>query len=427
MTERPVHRPGRSKDDRLVSPAPSCRFCGAGLRHTFLDLGFLPLSGKFLPPDKLDEAEPLYALRVFVCARCFLVQAHHGASPQQLFGEYAYFSSYSKMWLEHARRYVEMITDRLRLTSDSLVVEIASNDGYLLQHFLELGVRVLGIEPATNIARRAREKGVPTRIEFFDVDTALRLASAGTKADLIVGNNILAHVPDPLSFVNGLRILLRPGGVITMEFPHLAHLIEENQFDTIYHEHFSYFSFLFVEQLFAACALAIFDVEELPTHGGSLRIYAQHQGASTLSERVLSLRQCEQRLGLSSIETYGGFEQKVKETKRMLLDFLTDARRTGKRVAAYGAPAKGNTLLNYCGIRSDLIEFTVDRNPYKQGKYLPGSRIPIFTPDCIDRRKPDYLLILPWNLKDEIMMDLTHIHDWGGRFVVPIPEVRVYS
>ena len=416
-----------SPGEASAAPAPVCRLCGAALQAIFLDLGALPLSGRFLSADEVREPEPAYPLRVFVCARCFFVQADHQVSPQQLFGEYAYFSSYSTTWLEHARAYAAAIGDRLRLTPDSLVVEIASNDGYLLRHFLQRGIPVLGIEPAANVAQQAREIGVPTIVEFFDGDTARRLVQAGRRADLVVGNNVLAHVPDPAGFVHAMQMLLKPGGLITMEFPYLVRLIEENQFDTIYHEHFSYFSFAVVDRIVAGCGLTIVDVEELPTHGGSLRIHARHRAAADPGERVHALRQREAAFGLSRIDTYTRFVARVEQTKRRLVDFLVGARRVGKRVAAYGAPAKGNTLLNYCGIGPDLVEWTVDRNPYKQGKFLPGSHIPIFGPEQIALRKPEYLLILPWNLKDEIMHECACIRAWGGRFVTPIPDVTVWD
>jgi SAM-dependent methyltransferase len=347
-------------------------------------------------------------------------------SPEEIFSEYAYFSSYADSWVEHMRRYADAITDRLGLGAESLVVEVASNDGYLLQHFLRQGIPVLGIEPAANVAKVAVEKGIPTLVKFFGADTARELSAEGKQADLLCGANVLAQVPRLNDFVEGLRILLKRGGTCTIEFPHLVRLMAENQFDTIYHEHFSYFSFLAVERIFAAHGLTVFDVEELPTHGGSLRIYARHaEEAPEVTGRARALRQRELEAGLLRLETYAGFGEQVKETKRKLLEFLIGAKRAGKRVVGYGAPGKGNTLLNYCGIRTDFLDFTVDRSTYKQGKFLPGTHIPIFAPDRIREARPDYVLILPWNFQDEIVKQMAHVREWGGRFVVPIPEVRV--
>ena len=404
-----------------------CLSCGTALRHTFVDLGMSPLCESYLSTEQLNQMEPFYPLHVWVCERCFLVQLEEFVSPEAIFTEYAYFSSYADSWVEHMRRYADAITDRLSLGKDSFVVEVASNDGYLLQHFVKKGIPVLGIEPAANVAKVAVEKGVPTLVKFFGARTAEELVSERGRADLICGANVLAQVPDPNDFVRGLKILLQPQGVVTIEFPHLMRLMAENQFDTIYHEHFSYFSFLSAETLFAAQGLTLFDVEELPTHGGSLRVYARHaeDGSRPLSERARRLRQREVEAGLLRLETYAGFEEQVKETKRKLLEFLIGARRAGKRVAGYGAPGKGNTLLNYCGIRTDFIDFTVDRSPYKQGKFLPGTRIPIFAPDRLREVKPDYVLILPWNFKDEIVQQMADVRSWGGKFVVPIPAARV--
>jgi len=413
-----------------VSPPTArrgCLSCGTALRHTFVDLGMSPLCTSYLSTEQLNQMEPFYPLHVWVCERCFLVQLEEFVSPEAIFTEYAYFSSYADSWVEHMRRYADAITDRLSLGKDSFVVEVASNDGYLLQHFVKKGIPVLGIEPAANVAKVAVEKGVPTLVKFFGARTAEELVSERGRADLICGANVLAQVPDPNDFVRGLKILLQPQGVVTIEFPHLMRLMAENQFDTIYHEHFSYFSFLSAETLFAAQGLTLFDVEELPTHGGSLRVYARHaeDGSRPLSERARRLRQREVEAGLLRLETYAGFEEQVKETKRKLLEFLIGARRAGKRVAGYGAPGKGNTLLNYCGIRTDFIDFTVDRSPYKQGKFLPGTRIPIFAPDRLREVKPDYVLILPWNFKDEIVQQMADVRSWGGKFVVPIPAARV--
>jgi SAM-dependent methyltransferase len=403
-----------------------CLFCGAELSKVFVDLGMSPLCESFLPKEDLNKMEPFYPLVVYVCESCWLVQLEKYVAVEDIFTEYAYFSSYSDSWVEHARRYTDMIADRLGLTKDSFAVEVASNDGYLLQHFVKKGIPVLGIEPAANVAKAAEEKGVPTLVEFFGRDCATRLVSEGKSADLIAGNNVLAQVHDINDFVGGLAILLKKGGVVTIEFPHLLRLVAENQFDTIYHEHFSYFSFLSATTIFAKHGLRLFDVEELPTHGGSLRIYACHDDdPRPNTDRAVDLLALEEREGFRDLARYGAFQQRVDETKHRLLEFLIKARRDGKSVAGYGAPGKGNTLLNYCGIRTDLLEYTVDRNPYKHGRFLPGTHIPIFPPDKIAETKPDYLLILPWNLKDEIMKQNAFIREWGGQFVVPIPEVRV--
>jgi SAM-dependent methyltransferase len=406
-----------------------CRFCGTALRHTFVDLGMSPLAESWLKPSQLNQMEPFYPLHVYVCERCFLVQLEEFESPDHIFSDYAYFSSYSETWLQHARAYVEMIIKRLGLNAGSQVVEIASNDGYLLRNFLGKGIKVLGVEPAANVAKVAVEKGIPSLVKFFGVDTARGLALEGTRADLIIGNNVLAHVPDLNDFVKGMKILLRPQGTITMEFPHLLELIEKNELDTIYHEHFSYLSFSAVETVFAAHGLALYDVEELPTHGGSLRIYACHaeDSAKTASRQARALKAREEAAGVNRLDTYLSFTERAKETKRKLLDFLIRAKREGKSIAAYGAAAKGVTLLNYCGVRSDFIDYAVDLSPHKQGHFMPGIRIPIFHPDKIKETRPDYVVILPWNLKDEIMRQMAHIGRWGGQFVVPIPEVTVYS
>jgi SAM-dependent methyltransferase len=372
--------------------------------------------------------EPFYPLHAYVCETCFLVQLDEYVSPKEIFSEYAYFSSYSDSWVQHMKRYTGMIIERLSLGPKSFVVEIASNDGYLLQHFVAKGIPVLGIEPAANIAKVAIEKGVPTLVEFFGEKLARQLAVKGKQADLIAGANVLAQVPNVNDFVKGIKILLKPRGVVTIEFPHLMRLIEENQFDTIYHEHFSYFSFLTVERIFAAHGIALFDVEEIPTHGGSLRIYGCHADGSfyPIGPRVNELRTREERMGFNGLERYSTFAEQVEETKRKLLEFLIRAKREGKSIAGYGAPGKGNTLLNYCGIRTDFLEYTVDRSSYKQGKFLPGTHIPIYSPEKIEQTKPDYVLILPWNFKEEIMAQMSHIRKWGGQFVTPIPEVKVY-
>jgi SAM-dependent methyltransferase len=406
-----------------------CLFCATPLRHTFVDLGMSPLCESFLAADQVNQMEPFYPLHAQVCAKCFLVQVEEYVRPEGIFTEYAYFSSYSDSWLAHAKAYVEMISGRLGLGASSRVVELGSNDGYLLQFFVARGIPVLGIDPAKNVAEKAIARGVPTLTTLFGRETAGELVAAGTQADLICGANVLAQVPNVNDFVAGIALLLKPGGVVTIEFPHLMRLMADNQFDTIYHEHFSYFSFLTAERIFAAHDLTLFDVEELPTHGGSLRIYARHaaDSAKTVTERAKSLRARELAAGLDRLETYASFTEQVHETKRRLLEFLIGVRRKGKRVAGYGAPGKGNTLLNYCGIRTDFLEYTVDRNPYKHGKFLPGTHIPIHAPERIAETRPDYVLILPWNLKDEIMEQLSYIRGWGGQFVVPIPDVKVYS
>jgi SAM-dependent methyltransferase len=419
------------------SPSPSgrrprrgeCRFCGTPLRHTFVDLGLSPPCQRHVTPEHLAEGETFYPLHVWVCADCWLVQLEEHVAPSEIFSDYAYFSSYSDTWLAHCRRYVEQMAQRLSLGSGSLVVELASNDGYLLQYFVERGVPVLGVEPAANVAEVARARGVDTRVAFFGRESARMIAAERGRPDLLLGNNVLAHVPDINDFVAGMKILLAEGGVVTMEFPHLERLVAENQFDTIYHEHFSYLSFSTVQTIFAAHGLTLFDVEELPTHGGSLRIFARHseEPAPAPSPAVGALVAREQQAGMASLAYYHRFSEQVKETKRKLLTFLIEARREGRSVVGYGAPGKGNTLLNYCGVRQDFLDYTVDRSPYKQGNYLPGTRIPILAPEKIFETRPDYVLILPWNLKDEIMEQMSGIRDWKGQFVVPIPEVRVYS
>jgi len=387
-----------------------------------------PLCESFLDESALNEMEPFYPLHAYVCQQCFLVQLHEYVTPDEIFREYAYFSSYSESWLSHAERYAETIIRQLGLTPVTSVVEIASNDGYLLQSFRQRGVPVLGIEPARNVARVAIDKGIPTVTEFFGAELASRLAAEGRAADLLIGNNVLAQVPDLNDFVSGMKILLKPGGVTTLEFPHLMRLVEGNQFDTIYHEHFSYFSLMAVQAVFAAHGLTLYDVEELPTHGGSLRIYGCHDTDATkaVAPRVAALLEREREAGMGTLEYYATFGERVRATKRALLSFLITASAAGRTVVGYGAPGKGNTLLNYCGIRTDLLQYTVDRNPYKQGRYLPGTHIPIYGPDKIMATRPDYVLILPWNLKEEIMSHMAHILEWGGRFVVPIPTTQVY-
>ena len=405
-----------------------CRFCSNLLKHTFVDLGMSPLSNAYLKLDTINKAEKFYPLHTYVCDNCFLVQLEEFETPDHIFSDYAYFSSYSETWLRHAENYTELMIKRFGLNANSQVIEIASNDGYLLQYFQKQNIPVLGIEPAANVAKVAEEKGIPSLVKFFGVSTAQELVAQGIQADLLLGNNVLAHVPDLNDFVAGMKIVLKPDGILTMEFPHVLQLILQNQFDTIYHEHFSYFSFLTVEKVFATHGLTLFDVEELPTHGGSLRIYGQHNdGKKPVSDRVSLLKSKEIDAGLEQLETYLGFGEQVKATKRHLLNFLIDIKNQGKSVVGYGAPAKGNTLLNYCGIRTDLLDYTVDRSPYKQDLFLPGTHIPIYHPDKIIETKPDYLLILPWNIKDEIIEQMSHIREWGGKFVVPIPEVEVIA
>jgi len=387
-----------------------------------------PLCESFLSLDQVNQMEPFYPLHVYVCEKCFLVQLEEYVSPENIFTEYAYFSSYADTWLQHAQNYTQLVMDRFNLTDESFVVEVASNDGYLLQYFVQNGIPVLGIEPAKNVAKVAIEKGVPTLTEFFGEALARQLCDEGKQADLLAGNNVLAQVPDINDFVSGIKILLKPTGVVTIEFPHLMRLIEENQFDTIYHEHFSYFSFISAEKIFAAHGITLFDVEELPTHGGSLRIYGRHTDYDTLpvTERAREMHEREVDAGFTNMERYSAFGEQVKETKRKILEFLIAIKRDGKSIAGYGAPGKGNTLLNYCGIRTDFLDYTVDRNPYKHGKFLPGTHIPIFSPEMIRKTKPDYVFILPWNFKDEIMTQMSAIREWGGKFVIPIPEVQVY-
>jgi SAM-dependent methyltransferase len=404
-----------------------CRFCAAPLQHTFVDLGMSPLCESYVSADRLGAMEPFYPLHARVCSHCLLVQVEEFVAAEDIFSEYAYFSSYSDSWVEHARRYVDTAVERFGVGPDSLVVEVASNDGYLLQHVVARGIPALGIEPAANVAVAARERGIDTIVRFFGLELAAELAAEGRCADLLVANNVMAHVPDLNDFVAGIAIVLAPDGVATIEVPHLQRLIEGNQFDTIYHEHFSYFSFLAAQTVLAAHGLEIFDVEELSSHGGSMRLYAQAHatGVQPVSKRVGDLAGRERALGYDTVGAYTPFSARVIETKWRLLEFLIGARRVGKRVAGYGAPGKGNTLLNYCGIRSDLLEFTVDRNPYKQGMFLPGTHIPIRHPEALEQARPDYVLILPWNLKREIVAQLEYARAWGARFVVPIPEVQV--
>jgi 2-polyprenyl-3-methyl-5-hydroxy-6-metoxy-1,4-benzoquinol methylase len=409
--------------------ASQCRFCHAPLEHTFADLGMSPISNAFLKATQLNLKEPFYPLHAYVCGTCLLVQLEEFESPEAIFNDdYAYFSSFSDTWLKHARDYVDEMVERFGYSGSSLVVEIASNDGYLLQYFVARNIPVLGVEPAANVAEAARKKGVDTLVKFFGVKTAKELAAARGKADLLLGNNVLAHVPDLNDFVAGMKILLKPDGVITMEFPHLLRLMQRNQFDTIYHEHFSYFSLLTAEKVFAHHGLTLFDVQQLPTHGGSLRIFARHaEHPGKVSGAVSALLAEERAGGLEKISTYSAFSENVRLTKRKLLQFLIQAKDAGRSVVGYGAPAKGNTLLNYCGVRSDFIDYTVDRSPHKQGLFLPGTHIPIHEPERIFRTRPDYVLILPWNIKDEIIEQMSAVRSWGGKFVVPVPEVTVMA
>lgn len=404
-----------------------CRFCKTDLKHTFVNLGMSPLSNSYLKSEQLNQSEKFYPLHTYVCSKCLLVQLEEFESPDHIFSDYAYFSSYSDTWLNHAREYTNLMIERFKFSSSSQVIEIASNDGYLLQFFQEQQIPVLGVEPAANVAEVAKSKNIPTLVKFFGVATAKELAEQNNKADLLLGNNVLAHVPDINDFVAGMKTILKQDGVITMEFPHLLQLISQNQFDTIYHEHFSYLSLSTVEQIFAYHGLTLFDVEELATHGGSLRIYAKHKDNHELKicDRLALLREKEKQSGLDRVETYLEFNAHVMKTKHKLLSFLVQIKNAGRSIVGYGAPAKGNTLLNYCGIRTDFLDYTCDRSPHKQGLFLPGTHIPIYAPEQIKVTKPDYVLILPWNLKDEIQEQLSYIREWGGQFIVPIPEVEV--
>jgi C-methyltransferase C-terminal domain/Putative zinc binding domain/Methyltransferase domain len=412
-----------------VASGIPCRACGAALRYIFVDLGMTPLCETYITRQELNDVEYFYPLHVYVCDQCYLAQLEEYVPVESIFSEYAYFSSYADTWVEHARRYVAMVAERFGLGKESQVVEIASNDGYLLQHFLPRGIPSLGIEPAANIAKVATANGIPTLVKFFNQRTARDLVDGGIQADLLIGNNVLGQAPELNDFVAGMKLLLKPQGVITMEFAYLLELMRQNQFDTIYHEHFTYFAFLTVERVFARHGIVLFDVEVLPTHGGSLRIYGRHAEDETkpVTARAEALRSVEQAAGLERLDSYASFSKQVQETKRQLLEFLIAAQRAGKQVVGYGAPGKGNTLLNYCGIRTDFLDYTVDRNPYKQGRFLPGTLIPIFPPEKIRETKPDYVLILPWNLKDEIMKQVGYIREWGGQFVVPIPELQIYD
>lgn len=409
---------------------PECRFCKTPLSHVLCNLRMSPLSNSYVPFADVHLGEKFYPLKVWVCEDCKLAQLEEFETPDAIFSDYLYFSSFSSSWVEHARKYCEMMTERFGFDSSSHVVEIASNDGYLLQHFKAKGIPVLGVEPAANVAKVAMdERGIPSVVKFFGVETAKELVASDQAADLLLGNNVMAHVPDINDFVGGLKVALKPTGVITFEFPHLLQLIENNQFDTVYHEHFSYLSLLAVERIFNHHGLSIFDVEELPTHGGSLRIFARHTDNDAAivadTERVSAMRKKEEEFGLSKMSTYTDFDEKVKATKRKLLKFLIEAKEAGKTVVGYGAAAKGVTLVNYCGVGDDLIDYVVDKSPYKQNRFMPGVRIPIHAPEKILETKPDYVLILPWNLRNEISGEMAAIREWGGKFVVPIPEVTV--
>ena len=406
----------------------NCRFCNTVLEHSFTDLGLAPPCQSQVAPQNANKGEAFYPLHAFVCAKCHLVQLQEFVTPADIFSEYAYFSSFSDTWLKHVKAYSDKMVERFGIDAKSSVIEIASNDGYLLQWFKEKGVPVLGIEPAANVAAAAAKKGIPSVVKFFGRGTAKEVAAEHGKADLLLGNNVLAHVPDLMDFVGGMKILLKEGGVITMEFPHLLQLMDQNQFDTIYHEHFSYFSFTTVEKIFAAHGITLFDVEELPTHGGSLRIYGRHAEdvSKPVGERVAELRAREDKLGYNKLETYLAFGEKVKETKRKVLECLSQAKRQGKTVVQYGAAGKANTLLNYCGIRNDFMEYAVDKNPYKQNNYLPGSRLPVYPPDRLKETRPDFVFIGVWNLKEEIMAQTAYIREWGGKWIVPIPEPKIY-
>jgi SAM-dependent methyltransferase len=389
-----------------------------------VDLGMSPLCESYVTEDRLDMMEPFYPLHAWVCHECFLVQINDYVTADHIFEEYAYFSSFSSTWLQHASEYVDSVTDRFSLDETSFVVELASNDGYLLQYFVERSIPCLGIEPAKNVAQAAIDKGVPTDVSYFGREKAAEMAAKGQVADLVCGANVMAQVPDLNDFVGGIPTILKPGGTVTIEFPHVMKTIEENQFDQIYHEHFCYFGLISAEAVFAGHGLTVFDVDEIWTHGGSLRVYARHAGENhrPVSQRVHDLRAREEAAGFRDVEMYAQFDERVRATKRKLLEVLISAKQDGKTIVGYGAPGKGNTLLNYCGIRQDFIDFTVDRNPYKQGRYLPGTHIPIFAPEKIDETRPDYILILPWNFKDEILEQLAHARDWGAKFIVPIPE-----
>ena len=411
----------------MIILALNCRFCSEPVTNIFVDLGIAPLSNAFLKKEMLNDVEEKFALCVYVCDNCFLVQLPEFKKPENIFEDYAYFSSYSSIWLEHAENYVDMMIKKFDFNEKSVVIEIASNDGYLLQFFKEKNIPILGIEPAVNVAKVAKEKGIPTITKFFGVNTANELKKENKLSDLIIGNNVLAHVPNLNDFVKGLKILLKSTGIITLEFPHILQLIEKNQFDTIYHEHFSYLSLNTVKQIFEFHNIIIFDVEEIPTHGGSLRIYAKHKINKNfeIKNSVNDLLEKEKEFGLLNLSFYLEFSRKVELVKKELIEFFNNTKQNGKKIVCYGAAAKGNTLLNYCGIGKENIEYVVDINSYKQGLYLPGSHLHIKKPEEIKKDKPDFILILPWNIKEEIMKDISFIHDWNGKFVIPIPRVMI--
>ena len=417
----------RSSDN--IPAGTTCRFCDAPIRHSVCDLGMHPLCESFLTSEQVNAEEPYYPLHAFVCEKCFLIQVKDYVHGTEIFGgEYAYFSSFSDSWLTHCSRYVDAMTDRLSLGSDSLVVELASNDGYLLQYFVNKQIPCFGIEPAENVAEAAEQKGVPTKVLYFGTDVARQLKDEGHRPDLMIANNVLAHVPDLNDFVEGIRILLAEDGVLTVEFPHVLNTLEQNQFDQIYQEHYCYFSLLTLEKVFGAHQMVVFNLDELPTHGGSLRIYVRHEADASkpVTSAVVDIRALEIARGLSDMATYTEFAEQVRETKRKVLEFLIRAKREGKQVVGYGAPGKGNTMLNYCGVGTDFIDYVVDRNPYKHGRYLPGSHVPIFSTERIAETRPDYILILPWNLKDEIATQLEYTREWGATLVVPIPELTEF-
>ena len=405
----------------------NCRFCNESLTNIFVDLGTFPLSNAFLTKRMLNNFEKIYPLCAYVCDNCFLVQLPEFEKPENIFEDYAYFSSYSSTWLHHAENYVNMMIEKFGFNERNQIIEIASNDGYLLQFFKKKNIPILGIEPATNVAKVAKERGIPTLTKFFNVNTANELKKENKLAELIIGNNVLAHVPDLNNFVKGLKILLKPTGIITLEFPHILQLIQKNQFDTIYHEHFSYFSLLTSQKIFSFHELTIFDVDEIPTHGGSLRIYLKHSESENIliNQKVDILLEKEKQFGLENISTYENFTKNVKEIKEKLQEFFITAKKSGKKIVCYGAAAKGNTMLNYCKIGNEFIDYVVDQNPYKQKLFLPGTHIPIKSPDEIQKTKPDYVVIIPWNLKEEIMEQVKYIQDWGGKFMIPIPEVSI--
>jgi SAM-dependent methyltransferase len=420
-------RSPRKDEEGAMVDLLRCRCCRGRSLAEFVNLGMSPLCESYIAKEQLNSMERFYPLVALVCQDCHLVQLQEYVAPEEIFSEYPYFSAYSDAWLGHAREYAAAMTERFNLGPTSRVIELGSNDGYLLQYFVQKGIPVLGIDPAANVAKAAEARGVSTLVTFFGEGPALDLAATNVQGDLVLGNNVLAQVPDLNSFVEGIRIILKPAGVCTIEFPHLLKTMSGNQFDQIYHEHFSYFSLLSVEAVFNAHGMRVFDVQELWTHGGSLRIYACHADNTEHSTvaSVERLRRREKAFGLDRLETYINFAEQVRATKRRLLNFMIQAKDRGKSIVGYGAPGKGNTLLNYCGIRTDFIDYTVDRNPYKQGKHLPGTHVPIFAPEKIASTRPDYVLILPWNLKNEIIQQLDYIRAWGGQFIVPIPEITV--